>query len=188
MMMGTLSLVQKGQTSGCSECGICSGIAVYGGGNIVFGAKTSNQWTQYTVDAVVYDSWDIVFDAKRSNQWMQWMQYTHWNSCIWWWGHCLWCKKVKSVDAVEWWYMVMHPLCTLSIYHYSTASTGLTFLHQKQCSHHHIPLFHCIHWFDLFGSKTTSPPPYTTIPLHPLRPLIHCVLRPLRPPLRVTFV
>ena len=55
-----------------------------------------------------------------------------------------------------------------------TASTGLTFLDQRQCPHHHIPLFHCIHhihyihWFDLFAPKTMSPPPYTTIPLHPL--------------------
>ena len=36
---------------------------------------------QYAVDAVcsgivVYGSGDIVFGAKRSNQWMQWMQYT----------------------------------------------------------------------------------------------------------------
>ena len=46
MVVGTLSLVQKGQTSGCSV-----------------------QWTQ-------------------------------WNSDIWWWGHCLWCKKVKPVDPV----------------------------------------------------------------------------------------
>ena len=23
-----------------------------------------------------------------------------WNSGIWWWGHCLWCKKVKPEDAV----------------------------------------------------------------------------------------
>ena len=36
MVVGTLSLVQKGQTSGCS------GIMVYGGGDIVFGAKRSN--------------------------------------------------------------------------------------------------------------------------------------------------
>ena len=26
----------------------------------------------------------------------------------------------------------------------STVSTGLTFLYQRQCPHHHIPLFHCI--------------------------------------------
>ena len=49
----------------------------------------------------------------------------------------------------------MHPLVwpfgtkdnvPTTIYHYSTASTvstGLTFLHQRQCPHHHIPLFHC---------------------------------------------
>ena len=28
-----------------------SGIVVYGGGDIVFGAKWSNQWMQYTLDA-----------------------------------------------------------------------------------------------------------------------------------------
>ena len=36
-------------------CSGCSGIVVYGGGDIVFGAKRSNQWmqwTQYAVDAV----------------------------------------------------------------------------------------------------------------------------------------
>ena len=57
-----------------------------------------------------------------------------------------------------------------------TESTGLTFLHQRQCPQHHIPLFYCmhcvlhltvycIHWFDLFAPKTMSPQPYTTIPL-----------------------
>ena len=103
MVVGTLSLVQKGQTSGCSGCSMqwnsgicwlghclwcknikpvdaaCSGIVIYGGGDIVFGWKRSNQWTQYSVDAVCS---------------MQW------NRGIWWWGHCLWCKKVKPVDAV----------------------------------------------------------------------------------------
>ena len=65
----------------CSEP-VGSGIVVYGCGDIVFGAKRSNQWMQwmqYTVDAVcsgcsgivVYGCWDIVFGAKRSNQWMQ---------------------------------------------------------------------------------------------------------------------
>ena len=43
MVVGTLSLVHKGQTSGCS------GIVVYGGGNIVFDTKRPNQWMQYTV-------------------------------------------------------------------------------------------------------------------------------------------
>ena len=54
-MVGTLSLTQKGQTSGhsmqYSVHSRCSGIVVYGGG-------------------------EIVLDAKGSNQWMQWMQYT----------------------------------------------------------------------------------------------------------------
>ena len=88
MVVGTLSLVQKDQTS---ESSGCSGIAVYGGGDIVFG-------------------------AKRTNQWMQWMWWMQWNSGIWWWGHCLRCKKVKSVDAVQ------------------------DAVHQRQCSHYHIPL------------------------------------------------
>ena len=56
---------------------VCSGIVVYGGGDIVFGAKRSNQRMQYAVDAVrsgivVYGDGNIV----------------------------LWCKKVKPVDAV----------------------------------------------------------------------------------------
>ena len=95
---------------------VCSGIVVYGGGDIVFGAKGSNQWMQYTVDAVhsmqwtqytvdavrsgrsgivVYGDGDIVFGAKRSNQRMQW------NSGIWWWGHCLgYSGYSDTVDAV----------------------------------------------------------------------------------------
>ena len=56
-------------------CSGCSGIVVYGG-DIVFGAKRSNLWMQYTVHSghsriVVYGDGDIVFYAKRSNQWMQ---------------------------------------------------------------------------------------------------------------------
>ena len=61
------------------------------------------------------------------------------------------------------------PYTTISLHPLPTASTGLTFLYQRQCRRHHIPLFHCIHcihWFDLFASKTMSPPSYTTIPLH----------------------
>ena len=46
MVVGKCSLVQKGQTSGHS------GIVIYGGGDIVFGAKMSNQWMQYAVNAV----------------------------------------------------------------------------------------------------------------------------------------
>ena len=49
---------------------------VYGGGDIVFDTKRSNQrtqWMQYAVCSriVVYGGGDIVFGAKRSNQWMQ---------------------------------------------------------------------------------------------------------------------
>ena len=40
MVMGALSLVHRGQISGCS------GIVIYGGGDIVSGTKRSNQWMQ----------------------------------------------------------------------------------------------------------------------------------------------
>ena len=50
---GTLSLIQKGQTSGHSVHSMqyvvhsgCSGIVVYGDRDIVFGAKRSNEWMQ----------------------------------------------------------------------------------------------------------------------------------------------
>ena len=68
------------------------------GGDIVFSAKRSNPCTQDAVDAVNIGGRDIVFSAKGSNLWMQW---TQWNSGIWWRGHCLWCKKVKPVDTVN---------------------------------------------------------------------------------------
>ena len=70
------------------------------------------------------------------------------------------------------------PYTIIPLHPLPTASTGLTFLYQRQCPHHHIPLFHCIHcihWFDLFAPKTMSPPPYTTIPLHPLRTASTCL-------------
>ena len=105
-------------------------------------AVCSGHTMQYAVDAVC------------SGHSMQW------NSGIWWWGHCLWCKKVKPVDAVD---TVHSGRSRIVVYgggdivfgtkRSSTASTGLTFLH-------HIPLFHCV----------------------------HCILCPLRPHHRVTFV
>ena len=68
-MGGTLSLIEKGQSRGRSGCSMqwtqyavdvvdavrsgCSRIVVYGGGDIVFCAKRSNQriqWMQYAVE------------------------------------------------------------------------------------------------------------------------------------------
>ena len=118
---GTLSLIPKGQTRGRSGCSTqwtqyavrsgCSRIVVYGTGNIVFDAKGQTSGfsgCSHTVDTV---------HSGCSGRSMQWMQ---WNSGIWWWGHCLWCKKVKpenAVDAVcstqytvELWYMVVGAL------------------------------------------------------------------------------
>ena len=75
MVVGTLSLIQKGQTRGCStQYAVCSRIVVYGVGDIALWCKKVKP--ENTVDAihsgiVVYGGGDIVFGAKRSNQWMQ---------------------------------------------------------------------------------------------------------------------
>ena len=76
-----------------------------------------------------------------------------WNNGVWWWRHCLWCKKVKPVDAVD---AVCsgHSECS-GIVVYGGVSA--------------VYCIHCIHWFDLFVPKTMSSPPYTTILLCPLR-------------------
>ena len=81
---------------------VCSGIVVYGDGDIVFGVKRSKQWTQYSVDAVcsghsgivVYGGGDIVLGAEKvkpvdavdtvhSRCSKQWTQYLHsgYNGC-----------------------------------------------------------------------------------------------------------
>ena len=81
-------------------CSGCSRIVVYGGGDIVFGAKRSNQWIQshsghsghsWTCSGcsriVVYGGGDIVLWCKKVKQWTQytvdtlnavtqWTQYT----------------------------------------------------------------------------------------------------------------
>ena len=90
MVAGTLSLIQKSQTSGRSRQWMQWNSGIWWWGH-VFGAKRSNQWiqshnghstqwTQYAVDAVcsgivLYGGGDIVFDTKSSNQWTQWTQY-----------------------------------------------------------------------------------------------------------------
>ena len=51
--MGTLCKCKKITYVGHVVDAVCSGIVVYGGGDIVFGAKRSNQrtqWMQYTVE------------------------------------------------------------------------------------------------------------------------------------------
>ena len=40
----------------------CSGIVVYGGGDIVFGAKSSNQWMQWN-SGILW--WGIFFGPKK---------------------------------------------------------------------------------------------------------------------------
>ena len=118
MVVGTLSLVQKGQNSGCSilwmqsnqwmqwtHYAVRSGIVVYGSGDIVFGAKKN------PVDAVcsecsrivVYGGGDIVFGAR-----------------------------VKPVDALY---------ISTTIYHYSLRTVSTAYcVHCVLC-----PLCDCIH-------------------------------------------
>ena len=159
MVVRTLSLVKKGQTKVHSGC--------------------STQFMQYAVDLV---------HSGCSIQW------TIWNNGIWWWGYCLWCKKVTSLCTVSTAYCIhwihwfdlfapktmsplpyttipLHPLCTVS-----TASTDFNLFVPKTMSPppyttiplHTVSTTYCIHWFDLFAPNKMSPPPYTTIPLHPL--------------------
>ena len=100
MVVGTLSFMQKGQTSGFSRCS-----------HTVDTVHSGYSGCMYTVDAVdavrsgrsrivVYGGGDIVFCGKRSNQRLQWMQYAvdKWYMVV---GYCPWCKKVKPVDAVD---------------------------------------------------------------------------------------
>ena len=111
MVVGTLSFVQKGQTTGCSVQwtqwnsdiwwwghflwgkkvkhedavdAVCIGLVVYGGGDIVLWCKKVKP-----VDAVcsghsgivIYGGGDIVFGVKRSNQWMQYAVDTVCSGC-----------------------------------------------------------------------------------------------------------
>ena len=95
--------------------------------------------------------------------------------CIHWFG--LFVSKTMSPPPYT--TIPVHPLCTASIVYcihwfdlfapktmspppyttiqLHTASTGLTFLHQRQCPHHHIPLFHCVHCV-LCPLRTASTP------------------------------
>ena len=82
MVVGTLSLVQKGQTSDCSGYSAqwmqyavdAVEIVVYGGRDIVKSQTSGFSGCSHTVDTV---------DTVCSAQWMLW------NSGIWRWGHRL---------------------------------------------------------------------------------------------------
>ena len=133
MVEGTLSLVQKCQTKGhntlWTQYAVCSGIVVYGGGDIVFGGKRST--------------------SGCSTQWMQWMQYLHSGR-----SGCSGIVVYGGVSAV-YYIQCIHlfdlfapktlsppPYTTIPL---RTACTILNFLYQRRCPHHHIPLFHGIH-------------------------------------------
>ena len=148
---------------------VCSGIVVYGGGDILFGAKRSNQWTQYTVDAIN--------SGCSITQWMQWIQ---WDSGIWW-------STASTVYCIHWFdlfapkTMSLPPYTTIPLHPLCTASTGLTILHQRQCSHHHIPLFYGIHCIltTAFTVCTGLTFLYQRQCPHHHIPLFHCILHPL---------
>ena len=74
MVVGALSLVQKDQTRGHNLRSM-----------------------QYTVEYwyMVVETLSLVQNGQTRGCSMQW------NSGIWWWGNCLWCKKVKPEDAVD---------------------------------------------------------------------------------------
>ena len=145
-------LVQKGQTSVCST----QVTVVYGGEDIVFGAKRSNQrrqWMQYTV---AY--WYLVVGTLSG-----FSGCSHTVDTV----HCVTASTgLNFLPHIPLFHCILHPLhplvwpfCTkdnvpTTIYHYST-----------------VYCIHCILWFDLFVSKTMSPQPYTIILLHPLHPL-----------------
>ena len=133
MVEWTLSLVQKCQTKGHNtlwiQYAVCSGIVVYGGGDIVFGAKRST--------------------SGCSTQWMHWMQYLHSerSGCS---GIVVYCG-VSAVYYIQCIHLFdLFAPKTLSPPPYTTiplrtACTILNFLYQRRCPHHHIPLFHGIH-------------------------------------------
>ena len=77
MVVGTLSFVQKGQTRGCSGCSMqwISGICWWGHCLWCKKVKPVDAVCNGRSAIVIYGGGDIVFHAKRSNQRMQWMQY-----------------------------------------------------------------------------------------------------------------
>ena len=80
-------------------------------------------------------------------------------------GFPAWAATLLHLNMHEWVpsiSMSPGPFCTknnvpTTIYHYSTAFIGLTFLHQRLCPHHHIPLFDCIHCIHCILSPLESP-------------------------------
>ena len=69
-------MVQKGQTRGCSECSMQwnSGIWLWGHCLWCKKVKPVDVVCSEHSGIVVYGGGDIVFDAKMSNEWIQWMQ------------------------------------------------------------------------------------------------------------------
>ena len=99
----------------------------------------------------------LSFGVKRSNLWcpQHHRPLFHCIHCIYWFDllHQRQCSHhhIPLFHCVHWFDLfapkdnVPTTICCYSTaYTASTASTGLTFLHQRQCPHQHIPLFHCI--------------------------------------------
>ena len=73
MVGGTLFFGAK-RSNQWTQCAVCSGLVVYSGGDIVLWCKKVKPVDAVCSGhsgIVIYGGGDIVFGAKRSNQWMQ---------------------------------------------------------------------------------------------------------------------
>ena len=91
------------------------------------------------------------------------------------------CPLCDCVHCIHWFdlfapkTMSPPPYTTIPLH---TVSSGLTFLHQRQCPHHHIPLFHCILHLLCTASTGLTFLHQRQCPYHHIL-LFHCVLHPL---------
>ena len=195
MVVGTLSLVQKGQTRGCSGCRMQWNSGIWWWGHCplchcihwfdIFAPKTMSPPPYITIPlcplhTVYYILWFDLFAPKNNvpttiyhYSTVYCIHYVHWFD--------LFAPKTMSPPQY-----ITIPLCPLHTA--SSASSGLIFLHQRQCPHHHIPLSHCV----LCPLRTASSAstgltflhqrqcPHHHIPLFNCK-LHHCILRPLHP-------
>ena len=110
--------------------------------------------------------------------------------------HCIHCEMrplCGCIHLIHWFdlfapkTMSPPPYTTIPLQTASTAPSCLTFLHERQCPHHHIPLFYCILHTPFTASSGLTFLYQRQCPHHhiPLFYWVHCVLRPHH---RVTFV
>ena len=147
MMVGTLSLVQKGQTSGCSGCSdtvdsVPTTICHYSTASTAYCILWFDLFVSKTMSLPPYTT--ILLRPLRTAStvstglnFLHQRQCPHHNITLF---HCVLCPLHSAFTA-----STASTVYCVHCVTASTESTGLTFLHQRQCPHHHIPLFHCIH-------------------------------------------